>query len=66
MLLAKGNAFADDHGLPLFLYSTTEAKDLYQKAGYLDMGGDSMDLSRYGVQTICTRYCMKRPSVRPS
>jgi len=60
MLLDKGNAFADNLGLPLFLYSTIEAKDLYQRAGYLDMGADSMNLAPYGIQTVCTRHCMKR------
>lgn len=62
MLLAQGNALADELGLPLFLYSTAEAKDLYQRAGYMDMGADSMDLAPYGVRTVCTRHCMKRPA----
>lgn len=62
LLLQRGADEADRAGLDTFLQASEEGLQAYRKAGFEVMKTNSLDLSKFGVNKVEIRRCMRRPA----
>jgi GNAT superfamily N-acetyltransferase len=65
LLLQDGLDLADAANLPLWLGSSVPALGLYQKNLFKLEGAKSIDLKKYGGETVETHMVMIRPAQSP-